>query len=108
VARTTTFEGQVQRMATKSAATAQSDAAILGERERRDQAVFQLLQSWVDDGDEEEQQESLAYLKQALDEDRSSAHQLFPTPSHGEDNYSRRRSSGASHSPKGGEDARIC
>ena len=71
-------------MATKSAATAQSDAAILRERERRDQAVFQLLQSWVDEGDEEEQQQSLAYLKQALDADRSSSRRLFPTPSHGE------------------------
>jgi hypothetical protein len=89
-------------MATRSAATAQSDAAILRERQRRDQAVFQLLQSWVDDGDEEEQQESLAYLKQALDEDRSSARQLFPTPSHDEHHSSRRRSSGASHSPEGG------
>jgi type II secretory pathway pseudopilin PulG len=89
-------------MATKSAATAQSDAAILREREQRDQAVFQLLQSWVDEGDEEEQRETLAYLKQALDEDRSSARQLFPTPSHGEHHSSRRRSSGASHSPKGG------
>jgi hypothetical protein len=32
-------------MTTKSAATAQSDTAILRERERRDQAVLQLLQS---------------------------------------------------------------
>jgi hypothetical protein len=83
-------------MATKSAATAQSDAAILRERERRDQAVLQLLQSWVDEGDEEEQRETLAYLKQALDEDRSSSRRLFPTPSHGEHNSSQR----SSHCPE--------
>jgi type II secretory pathway pseudopilin PulG len=89
-------------MATKSAATAQSDAVTLREREQRDQAVLQLLQSWVDQGDEEEQRETLAYLKQVLDEDRSSSRRLFPTASHGEHNSSRRRSPGASHSPKGG------
>jgi hypothetical protein len=79
-------------MATKPAATSQSDQAILRERERRNQDVLQLLQSWVDEGDEEEQRETLAYLKQALDEDRSSSRRLFPTPSHGEHDSSRRRS----------------
>jgi hypothetical protein len=37
-----------------------------------------LLQSWIDDEDTEEQQETGQYLIQALDEDRLSDRQLFP------------------------------
>lgn len=37
-----------------------------------------LLQSWIDEEDAEEQQETGEYLIQALDEDRLSDRQLFP------------------------------
>jgi len=37
-----------------------------------------LLQSWIDDEDGEEQQKTGQYLIQALDEDRLSDRQLFP------------------------------
>ncbi|NES20317.1 MAG: hypothetical protein F6K41_15640 [Symploca sp. SIO3E6] len=37
-----------------------------------------LLQSWIDDGDVEEQQETGQYLLQVLDNDRLSERQLFP------------------------------
>ncbi|NES97368.1 MAG: hypothetical protein F6K32_19540, partial [Desertifilum sp. SIO1I2] len=37
-----------------------------------------LLQSWLDDEDDEEQQETGQYLIQALDDDRLSERKLFP------------------------------
>jgi plasmid stability protein len=37
-----------------------------------------LLQSWLDDEDEEEQQETGQYLIHALDDDRLSERKLFP------------------------------
>ena len=37
-----------------------------------------LLQSWIDDEDREEQQETGQYLIDALDEDRLSERKLFP------------------------------
>jgi hypothetical protein len=37
-----------------------------------------LLQSWIDDGDDQEQKETGDYLVQALDEDRPSGRKLFP------------------------------
>jgi hypothetical protein len=37
-----------------------------------------LLQSWIEDKDEEEQQETGQYLIHALDEDRLSERKLFP------------------------------
>jgi hypothetical protein len=37
-----------------------------------------LLQSWIEDGNPEEQQETGAYLIRALDEDRLADRQLFP------------------------------
>jgi hypothetical protein len=37
-----------------------------------------LLQSWLDDEDDEEQQETGRYLIEALDEDRLSDRKLFP------------------------------
>lgn len=42
-----------------------------------------LLQSWLDDEDIEEQQESGEYLLQVLDEDRLSDRPLFPPESKG-------------------------
>jgi hypothetical protein len=44
---------------------------------QKNQAAIRLLRSWRT-GDEEEQQETLAYLKQVLDEDRLSDRKLFP------------------------------
>ena len=49
------------------------------EQLRRNQAVIDLLNSW-DAGDPEEQRETWAFLKQALDEDRLSYRKLFPVP----------------------------
>jgi hypothetical protein len=45
---------------------------------RQDQAVA-LLQSWMDEGDVEEQTVTLDYLIQALDADRLSDRALFPS-----------------------------
>lgn len=47
------------------------------ERKRREEAVA-LLQSWIDEGDEEEQRETGEYLIRVLDEDRLSERKLFP------------------------------
>lgn len=40
--------------------------------------LVQLVQSWVDEGDADEQRETLEYLIHALDEDRPSNRKLFP------------------------------
>ena len=48
-----------------------------GQQVRKYQAAIQLLRSWRL-GDEQEQRETLAYLKRALDEDRLSDRKLFP------------------------------
>ena len=42
------------------------------------QALTNLLQSWDDEGDEQEQKETWAFLQQALDRDRLSDRALFP------------------------------
>jgi hypothetical protein len=47
------------------------------ERERREKAIA-LVQSWIDEGDEEEQKETWEYLVRVLDEDRTSVRKLFP------------------------------
>jgi len=46
-------------------------------KQKQTQAV-NLLQSWIDDEDVEEQQETGAYLIHALDDDRLSERRLFP------------------------------
>lgn len=46
-------------------------------RERQRDAIA-LLQSWIDDGDEQEQRETGDFLIKALDEDRLSNRKLFP------------------------------
>lgn len=46
-------------------------------RQKQAEAV-NLLQSWIDDHDIEEQQETGQYLIDALDQDRLSQRQLFP------------------------------
>ena len=40
--------------------------------------LVQLVQSWVDEGDADEQRETLEYLIHALDKDRLSSRKLFP------------------------------
>ena len=45
--------------------------------ERRKKAMA-LLQSWIDDEDEQEQKDTGNYLQQVLDEDRLSDRKLFP------------------------------
>jgi hypothetical protein len=47
------------------------------ERIARNQAAIALLRSWREDGDAEEQRETWAFLKQALDEDRLSNRKFF-------------------------------
>lgn len=42
------------------------------------QVLANLLQSWEDEGDTQEQQETWEFLQQALDQDRLSARPLFP------------------------------
>jgi len=49
-------------------------------RDRRAELVG-LLQSWMDDGDVQEQQETGEFLVKALDEDRLSDRPLFPSRS---------------------------
>ncbi|NJL40802.1 MAG: hypothetical protein HC899_31740 [Leptolyngbyaceae cyanobacterium SM1_4_3] len=46
-------------------------------KQKQTEAV-NLLQSWLDDEDEEEQQETGQYLIHALDDDRLSERKLFP------------------------------
>jgi len=46
-------------------------------KQKQTEAV-NLLQSWIDDEDESEQQETGQHLIHALDEDRLSDHKLFP------------------------------
>lgn len=52
-----------------------TDSILL--KQKRAEAV-NLLQSWLDSADEEEQQETGQYLIQVLDEDRLSERKLFP------------------------------
>ena len=46
-------------------------------KDRRTELVT-LLQSWIDEGDREEQRKTGEYLIRALDEDRLADRQLFP------------------------------
>jgi hypothetical protein len=59
----------------------QCAADLLEERlltaDRNAQAIA-VLQSFIDDGDEQEQRETYEFLTKALDEDRPSERKLFP------------------------------
>jgi hypothetical protein len=59
------------------AMTLQLLANSLLRRQKQAKAV-DMLQSWIDDEDVEEQQETGEYLVQVLDEDRLSDRKLFP------------------------------
>lgn len=50
----------------------------LEERIKRNQAVIDLINSWIEEGDEQEQTETAEYLERVLDEDRLSNRPLFP------------------------------
>lgn len=56
----------------------ETDDLIRREQVRRNQSAIRLLQSWIDLGDEHEQRETLAYLKQAIDEDQPGQRKYFP------------------------------
>lgn len=47
-------------------------------RQQKQAEAIHLLQSWIDDKDNEEQQETGQYLIQVLDDDRLSERKLFP------------------------------
>lgn len=51
-------------------------------KQQQTQAI-NLIQSWIEDEDEVEQQETGQYLLQTLDEDRLSERKLFPLESKG-------------------------
>ncbi|MEM6590476.1 MAG: hypothetical protein AAF651_01290 [Cyanobacteria bacterium P01_C01_bin.73] len=59
------------------AMTLQLLAKSLQGRQKQAEAV-DMLQSWIEDEDVEEQQETGEYLVQVLDEDRLSKRKLFP------------------------------
>lgn len=48
------------------------------ERIKRNQGAIDLINSWVEEGDEQEQTETAEFLLKALDEDRLSNRPLFP------------------------------
>ncbi len=52
-------------------------SSSISQKQKQSEAV-DLLQSWIEDEDVKEQQETGQYLIQALDEDRLSERQLFP------------------------------
>jgi len=54
----------------------------LQQKTKSAQAVA-LLQSWIDEGDPDEQQKTGNYLVQSLDADRMSDRQLFPSETEG-------------------------
>lgn len=53
-------------------------APEIGMSDDRANELVQLVQSWVDEGDTDEQRETFEYLVHALDEDRPSNRKLFP------------------------------
>jgi len=65
-------------MATSPIRPTPSDAEILEARRRSNEAVIRLLQSWENEGDPEEQRETLAYLMQALDDNTQSTLRVDP------------------------------
>lgn len=69
-------------MATESKARSSSDEAILRERERSNQAVFRLLASWCEPGEEQEQQEQQETLDELKCAARCGAVTLRPRRHH--------------------------
>lgn len=48
------------------------------EQLEKNRALAAILESWIQEGDEEEQRETWEFLRKALDEDRLSDRKLFP------------------------------
>ncbi|NEO82249.1 hypothetical protein [Moorena sp. SIO4G3] len=71
------FQEAKQQGMSLEAITLQLLANSILVRQKQAEAV-NLLQSWIDDHDIEEQQETGQYLIDALDQDRLSERQLFP------------------------------
>ncbi len=59
-------------------APSQSDDELRRELRQRAEAALASLRQWIETGDEQEQRETLDYLKQALDEDWPSQRKHFP------------------------------
>jgi hypothetical protein len=57
---------------------AEADDQIRRDQLRRNLEAIRLLDEWEREGDEQEQQESLAYLKQVIDEHRPGQRKQFP------------------------------
>jgi hypothetical protein len=55
-----------------------SEQPIARDRQRHRTAALKLLQSWDTEGDEQEQRETLAFIKQAIDESRPGQRKHFP------------------------------
>jgi hypothetical protein len=55
-----------------------SEQPIARDRQRHRTAALKLLQSWDTEGDEQEQRETLAFIKQAVDESRPGQRKHFP------------------------------
>jgi hypothetical protein len=64
------------RFAPSHARESTAPGHIRDKQRQKNQAAIELLRSWRQ-GDEQEQQETLAYLKRALDEDRLSDRKHF-------------------------------
>ncbi len=71
------FQEAEQRGLSVEAMTLQLLTQSLQRRQKQTEAV-DMLQSWIEDGDVEDQQAIGEYLVQVLDEDRLSERKLFP------------------------------
>ena len=76
------IEQQLDRKAREQGISTEADALqLLSESisvQEKSNKLVNLLQSWIDEDDTAEQQETGEYLIQALDEDRLSDRKLFP------------------------------
>ena len=69
---------QQKGLTTEAYAAQLLEERLKQERIERNQAAIRLLQSWIDEGDEEEQRETFEALKKGLEENRMSDRPLFP------------------------------
>ncbi|QKQ73983.1 hypothetical protein [Nostoc sp. TCL240-02] len=76
------FQEAKQQGLSVEAVTLQLLTSSIVLRQKQGEAV-NLLQSWIDDENVEEQQETGQYLIRALDEDRLSKRKLFPLETKG-------------------------
>lgn len=69
-------EANAQGMPVETLALKLLETSVLSKLKRTE--AVNLLQSWIDNGDEVEQKETGQFLVKALDEDRLSDRKLFP------------------------------